>query len=222
MFKDPLATLPYLGGYFPNHLGLMIYSCLTYFLVRPNIICPNMSSEQIEDEFDEVKWMMVSHLIYLLSLIIMNFLPKTNPKTMYKRELLIFVNMSFYLFVYLYLQSQAFKGLSKETMECINSDHKMEDLFLAKKLYVEFEVFQFYAIALTLCFYMVFSRVFFKIKEKMGHDLMDDPFTQLALSEEDYLNNDNQIMYSFNLLNLNAQLNIFVMVRALQKDINLF
>lgn len=183
-FKDPLAVLPYLGGYFPNHVILMSYSAFIYFFIKSKaheVHCDGLKNQDIDEEFTEVFWMMLSHMMYLVSLIVTSFLSKHKTSSMFKREFVIYCDMLFYIMCYLAIQSHYFQGPTKVVEDCIKKHESLKDIFYYKQQYLIFEIMSFYALAATLFVYLVFARVMVIVKQWRNCDVYDDPFTQLVM-----------------------------------------
>jgi hypothetical protein len=69
-FKDPLATLYYLGGSFPTHLAMGIYSGVVFFYQKPRLECENVLGGEMYYFFQSVFEMFVAHSIYVTFILI--------------------------------------------------------------------------------------------------------------------------------------------------------
>ena len=60
-FSDPLTPLQYIGGAPPFHFALAMYSGYIYFMIVPMFDC-----EQDVDNFYDIIFMFVAHIVCLI------------------------------------------------------------------------------------------------------------------------------------------------------------
>lgn len=104
-FKDPLASLKYLGGPVPNHIGLACFAGWVYFYHRNQIDCKNeVPPELIEKNFKNVLLLFCAHVIYVLCHIWQKTLSNQNDAHSFSKTILVFISTAIYFAMYMFNQ----------------------------------------------------------------------------------------------------------------------
>ena len=210
-FKDPLSSLYSLGGNFPMHLIMCVYSGIVYFQQRMQIKCEDQeATNQIKDVFSGTLAMFVSHVIYLSFFAIAKYLSKNNDHTAYLKRTLNLLSMLTYLMAYFTIQYPQYLALPDEIQTCLDSSIDNTSVRSFQMKYIFFECFLFYAQIGSQFIYVLFSKVMLELKNAYGGLDTQDPFQQLLSSKEDFLSNQNFIFFNFNLMMLNLITMIYV------------
>jgi hypothetical protein len=70
-FKDPLASTYYLGGTFPTHVGMLVYSAFALFNQKPKIKCgADVTEGQLYMAFQDVAEMFAGHIVFMICYLI--------------------------------------------------------------------------------------------------------------------------------------------------------
>jgi len=108
-FSDPLASLNFLGGTFPVHMAMAVFSGYVWFFHIENINCENVTTSELLDIFSDVFWMFWAHVLYALFFLIKKSFSKTTDEGTYCKTLFSFFGIVVYLLAYMYLQFRSFK-----------------------------------------------------------------------------------------------------------------
>ena len=103
-FRDPLATLNFLGGSLPNHVAMAIFSGYSYYYHLEQINCPDVSLEDLDYQFDSIFGMFLAHALYVVLYTIKKCFSKQTDHGTYIKVFLVVISMGCYLAAYLYIQ----------------------------------------------------------------------------------------------------------------------
>jgi len=119
-FKDPLASLYYIGGVFPVHLAMMFFSGHIWFERITAKTCPDLTNLDVYYVYNDKFWMFVGHTTYIICFIARKcFFSKTTDKGIYIKTLFSYLGIVVYLMSYMYLQYLSFKD-PKDTIKKFN------------------------------------------------------------------------------------------------------
>lgn len=146
-FKDPLATIYYLGGSVPTHLGMLAYVTYALFWLKPQIVCDEITPGMLNYPFQDLREMFVAHIIYVLITITRALLnPQIQAQT-FLDKFLGFCAVCIYFSAYIYMNYRPVKVdmLPEETYACILDEADNQAVWEEINLYRYFEMFIFYA-----------------------------------------------------------------------------
>ena len=103
-FKDPLASLNYIGGPVSNHIVLAFFAGRLLFIRRPEYDCPAMTDEEMQLEFFPILVMMWCHAVYVVAKFAEKGLRKSKASTAYFKTLVTFIAIIAYFLGYFYIQ----------------------------------------------------------------------------------------------------------------------
>jgi len=156
-FKDPLASLNFLGGTFPVHAAMAFFAGFNYFYHMVKIECADVTWKDLNFELDCIFFMFLAHCTYVVLFILKNMFSMTSERGFYLKVMFTFVSVVVYLAAYLYIQYTLFKPFKDNVEECSLSTSANTDIFTLINDYRNYEVFLFFAQMLALCLYIVYS-----------------------------------------------------------------
>ena len=119
-FKDPLASLNFLGGSFPIHIAMC---CFSIMLLTPQNTtfkeCPDVSYDDIVTTYSEVRWMLLSHFFQIVVFLRRKCLSKKTDFGLVFKTLYSFLSVTIYLLAYCYLQYKVFKPDTEAVAACM-------------------------------------------------------------------------------------------------------
>ena len=103
-FKDPLASLYFLGGVFPVHVAMALFSAHLWFDHINKIECPELTESDINELYKDVFWMFVAHCLNIIFFIMRKCFSKQTDSGTYFKTFFSYLSILVYLMAYLFLE----------------------------------------------------------------------------------------------------------------------
>ena len=123
-FKDPLATLQYMGGSLPQHFSMLFYASYCWFYLRSDIECSNAienkdkDSQDIRDNYVDVLIMVIAHLMCINMFIMKKSFSKKSDFGAYMKTFCMIMGIFSYMGSILYIQAKYHHDLNDFEIAC--------------------------------------------------------------------------------------------------------
>ena len=107
-FKDPLASMHFIGGTLPNHLAMMGFAIYVHSINtidhRKDLNCaPGVNFEVYDEKLRSVKIMIIAHVVYIILYLAKRGISKSNGMRAFLKINFDFVGIVVYFTSFLWL-----------------------------------------------------------------------------------------------------------------------